>query len=310
MAVVWRVILARWVLYVAAMLPGLLAMSAQLEDSVGTRPWFQGATLPLDMLNVRLLMSELSGTGTVLLIFGALLIWIMQLSWQAGAMTLLNPSANTESRKVFAIGRPFVGRFIRIAIFALIGLVAVHLVVKHFHNTLSVRAELEGWSVRQSYVSLQLWRLGALFVGLNIVGTFAFWARVITVADGRRYLRRVPRMVLRLFWRRPLAALLLQVAAISGVLFVQAVALWVWRQSSGSAWYLLLWAALLLLAAYVWQLRIQSALAIWNGDLVRDLRLAEDKSWRWRLPRYRARRAQATASAQPGGRDNSSIVEE
>jgi hypothetical protein len=291
------------------MLPGLLAMSAQLEDSVGTRPWFQGATLPLDVLNLRLLLSELSGTGTTLLIVGVLFIWIMQLSWQAGAMTLLNPSADTESRKVFANGRPFVGRFIRIAIFALIGLVAVHLVIKYFHNILSVRAELEGWSVRQSYVSLQLWRLGALFIGLNIVGTFAFWARVITVADGRRYLRRVPRMVLRLFWRRPLAALLLQVVAIAIVLIVQAVALWFWRQSSGSAWYLLPWAALLLLAAYVWQLRIQSALAIWNGDRVRDLRLAQDKPWHWRLPRSRARRAQATAVPQSDSQDTTSTVE-
>lgn len=310
MAVMWRVVLARWVLYVAAMLPGLLAMSAQLEESVGTRPWFQGATLPLDVLNFRLLMSELSGTGTTLLIAGVLFIWVMQLSWQAGAMTLLNPSAITESRKVFANGRPFVGRFIRIAIFALVGLVVVHLVIKHFHNTLSVRAELEGWSVRQSYVSLQLWRLGALFIGLNIVGTFAFWVRVITVADGRRYLRRVPRMVLRLFWRRPLAALLLQIVAISVVLVLQATALWFWRQSSGSAWYLLLWAALLLLAAYVWQLRIQSALAVWNGDRVSDLRRTEDRSWRWRLPRYRVRRAQATASVQPVSREVSATVAE
>jgi hypothetical protein len=262
------------------------------------------------MLNFRLLTSDLSGTGTTLLIAGVLFIWIMQLSWQAGAMTLLDPSANTESKKVFANGRPFVGRFVRIAVFALIGLVAVHLVIKYFHNILSVRAELEGWSVRQSYLSLQLWRLGALFVGLNIVGTFAFWARVITVADGRRYLRRVPRMVVRLFWRRPLAALLLQIVAISIVLVVQAVALVVWRQSSGSAWYLLLWAALLLVASYVWQLRIQSALAVWNGDRVRDLRLAEDRPWRWRLPRSRARRAQATAVPQSDSRDTSSTVEE
>lgn len=310
MAVVWRVVLARWVLYVAAMLPGMLAMSAQLEDSIGTRPWFDGVTLPLDMLNLRLVMGELSGTGTMLLVAGVLFIWIMQLSWQAGAMTLLDPSAKTESRKVFANGRPFIGRFIRIAIFALVGLVVVHLVVKHFHNTLSVRAELEGWSVRQSYVSLQLWRVGALFIGLNIVGTFAFWARVITVADGRRYLRRVPRMLFRLFWRRPLAALLLQVVAISVVLIVQAAALWFWRQSSGSAWYLLLWAALLLLASYVWQIRIQSALSVWNSDRARDLRLVEDSSGRWRLPRLRVRTAQATPTAQPASRDASALAEE
>ena len=160
------------------------------------------------------------------------------------------------------------------------------MVIKNIYSSYSVRAELEGWTVRQSYVNLQLWRAAALFVGLNVVGTFAFWARVVTVSGNRRYLRRVPRIVLRLFWRCPLRAFLLQLIAVAAVLLVQAAALWSWRQSSGSGWYLLLWAALLLLASFVWQLRIRSALGVWNGDRIRDLRLIEDRSWRWGFPRY------------------------
>ncbi|MDJ0698624.1 MAG: hypothetical protein QNJ07_02105 [Woeseiaceae bacterium] len=285
MAVKWRVVLSRWMLYVLAVLPGMLAMSAQLDDAIGKRPWFHDATLPLNLLDFRLLLSELSGSGLSVLMFGAAFIWLMQLAWQAGAMRLLDPAARSESPGVFGNGRPFLGRFVRIAIFALIAAVLVHLAVKNVHESFAVRAELEGWSVRHSYITLQMWRVLALFAGLSIVGVFAFWVRVITVAGDRRYLKRIPRVVLRLFLRRPVRALLLQFVAITAVLALQATALWNWRQSEGSVIYLLLWAVLLLLAAYVWQLRIQSALTVWNDERSRDLRQVEDRPWRFRYLR-------------------------
>ncbi len=286
MAVRWRIVLSRWLLYVLAMLPGWIAVSAQLNDAIGKRPWFQDATLPLNTLDFRLLLSELSDSGLSVLVFGAAFVWLMQLMWQAGAVRLLDPGTQPDSAGVLSNGRPFLGRFVRIAIVALIAAVLVHVIVKNVHEAFSIRAELEGWSVRHSYISLQVWRILALFVALNLVGVFAFWVRVFTVADDRRYLKRIPRIVLRLFLRRPLSAVLLQFFAITAVLVLQAIALWNWRQSDGSALYLLLWAALLLLAAYVWQLRIQAALAILNDERSRDLRQVEDRPLRFRYRRY------------------------
>ena len=111
------------------------------------------------------------------------------------------------------------------------------------------------------------------FTALTLIGTFAFWARVITVADSRRKLRRLPLLLLRLFARRPVSALIFQFAAIAVVLFVQAVALWSWRQSGGGLAWLLFWAALLLVASWIWQLRIRAALIVWQRE---DLRVVRD----------------------------------
>jgi len=270
-------------------LPGLLAMSRHLDEAIGKRPYFHDAQLPLDTLSLRLLMSELSGSGMLVLMCGVFFVWLMQLLWLAGSTRILDPALNPAPRKIFAEGRPFFGRFIRIAIFALLGAIVVHLAIRYFHNALSTHAELQGWTVQQSYFSLTLWRAIALLAGLTLVGTFAFWARVIAVADNRRYLRRLPRMVLRLFLQRPVSALLLQFTTISIILLVQGAALWFWRQStSGGAW-LLLWMLLLLLASWIWQLRIRLALAVWRADDMLPLREVDDRPWRywWRREKHR-----------------------
>jgi hypothetical protein len=101
-----------------------------------------------------------------------------------------------------------------------------------------------------------------MFVAMTLIGIFAFWVRVITVVDNRRDLRRLPMAVLRLFLRRPVAALLFQFAAIALVLILQAVALLCWRQSSGGVLWPVLWAAALFFAAWVWQLRIRVAINV------------------------------------------------
>ena len=281
MAVTLRVVMARWGLYMMAMLPGLLAMSGQLDEAVGRRPFFHDVQLPLDTLSLRLLISELSGGGMMVLLCGLIIVWLMQLLWQAGATRVLDPTLSPAPSKVFASGKPFLGRSLRIAVFALLGVIVVHLTIRYFHNAISAHAELQGWTVQQSFFGLTKWRAIALFAGLTLVGTFAFWARLIFVADDRRYLRRLPRMVLRLFVRRPVSALLLQFAAISIILIVQGAALVFWRQSSSDVAWLLLWMVLLLLASWIWQLRIRLALAVWRDDDMRSLRQVEDRPWRY-----------------------------
>ncbi len=267
-----RVILSRWVLYVVAMLPGLAAMSRHLEQTVGLRPWFEDVEMPLGMLGFRFVAAELSG-GMPLLILGAFAVWILQLVWLAGAVQIFNASRFDVPRKVFANGWVYLGRYVRIAVFSIIVIVAFHLALKSLFDSLATRAELEDWSVQRSLFDLNLWRAALTFTALTLVGTCAFWARVITVADSRRKLRRLPFLVLRLFVRRPASALIFQFVAIATVLFVQAVALWSWRQSGGGLAWLVLWAVLLLAASWIWQLRIRAALAIWQQE---DLRETKD----------------------------------
>ena len=56
-----RVVLTRWLIYIFAALPGFMMLRSHLNDTIGRRPWFQDAELPLDYLSVKLLMAELSG---------------------------------------------------------------------------------------------------------------------------------------------------------------------------------------------------------------------------------------------------------
>ena len=268
----WRVILSRWALYVVAMLPGLLAMKRHLEQTVGLRPWFQDVEMPLDMLSLKFVAAELSG-GMSLLMLGAFIVWVLQLVWLAGAAQILDTSKNYLPRKIFGNGWSYLGRFVRIAVFSILAIIAFHLALKFLFGSLATRAELEDWSVEKSFFDLNLWRAVITFTALTLVGTFAFWARVITVADSRRKLRRLPLLLLRLFARRPVSALIFQFAAITVVLFVQAVALWSWRQSGGGLAWLVLWAMLLLVASWIWQLRIRAALIIWQRE---DLRVVRD----------------------------------
>jgi hypothetical protein len=264
-----RIVLSRWALYVVAMLPGLLAMKRHLEQTIGIRPWFQDIEMPLDMLGFKFVAAELSG-GISLLMLGAFVVWALQLVWLAGAAQILNASRFDVPRKIFANGWPYLGRFVRIAVFSIVAIIAFHLALKFLFGSLATRAELEDWTVQRSLFDLNIWRAVMTFTALTLVGTFAFWARVITVADGRRRLRRLPVLLLRLFVRRPVSALIFQFATIAVVLFVQAVALWSWRQSAGGLAWLVLWAILLLAASWIWQIRIRAALATWQHENLRE----------------------------------------
>mgnify|MGYP001813952850 CR=1 FL=1 len=258
----WRVVFARWALYVAAILPGLLALTGELTVSVGRRPYFQELQLPLGVLDLRLLAAELPGSGVAIMMLGVLVIWVLQLVWLGGAAHLFGSPRPQASRKVFRPGWQYLGRFVRIAVFALIAAAAVYMALKFLFSALSARSEIEDWSVQASLIDLQVWRAIIMFVAMTLIGIFAFWVRVITVVEDRRDLRRLPMAVFRLFRRRPVSALLFQFAAVVLVLSLQAVALVFWRQSPGGLHWAALWAGALFFAAWVWQLRIRVAIRV------------------------------------------------
>jgi hypothetical protein len=258
----WRVVLSRWGLYIFAMVPGLFVLTGELNESVGLRPHFQDLQLPLDVADVSLLTAELFGGGAALLIFGVIVIWVLQLVWLGGATLLFNSAESQAKQKLFRPGWQFLGRFVRIAIFALIVIAAAHMGIKSLFAMLSARSEIEDWAFQTSMIDLNVWRVSLLFVALTLIGTFAFWVRIITVAEGRRDLRRLPMAVIRLFLRRPIAALLFQFAAIALILALQAIALLCWRQSSGGLLWPLLWALTLFFTSWVWQVRIRAALGV------------------------------------------------
>ncbi len=256
-----RVILARWFIYVLAMFPGLQSLQGHLNEAVGKRPWFHDIEMPLTMLDFKMLVAEVYD-GVGMLLFGVLFVWVLQLIWLAGAARVLDPQAEPGTKKVFANGRPFLWRYVRIALFALLLALVVHLGVKAVFESMADNAELQGVPLVKSYIDANLWRGGILFLLLSLVGVFIFWMRVITTVTDERKLRFVPRKVFRVFRRRFVSALLLQFAAVVLVLTVQGFALFAWRQSGGGTLWYLVWLLLLLLAAWVWQWRVAAAVRI------------------------------------------------
>lgn len=260
----WRVVASRWLLYMLAMLPGMLSLTRHLDATVGTRPWFHDLQPPLDILSLKFLVAEL-GDGVGLLLAGVFVIWLLQLVWLGGSIRVLDPHTPDVHKKVFANGWQYLARFLRIAVFAVIATVLVQLVVRKIFGSLSARAETEAWAVYDSYITLNLWKLFVMFVFLTLIGVIAFWTRIIAVTADRKDTRRLPWQALKVMARHPVSGLAAQFAFVCAVLITQAVALWCWRQSPSGGLWLGGWALLQLLTAYIWQLRIRAALNLsWN----------------------------------------------
>jgi hypothetical protein len=257
----WRVVTSRWLLYMLATLPGMMALTSHLDETIGKRPWFQDLQPPLDTLSTKLLVAEI-GDGVALLGAAVVVIWLLQLVWLGGSIQILYPWQADVRKKVFSHGWPFLGRFIRIAVFAAIAVGAMQYSLVKIFGVLRAQSESQGWSVYNALVTLNLWYVTIVFIVMTLIGLIAFWMRIIVVTEDRRDTRRLPWMAVKILVRQPVSAFLWQFLLVCAVLGTQAVALLCWRQSpNGSMWFGV-WAVLQLLSAYVWQLRIRSAFTV------------------------------------------------
>ena len=256
----WRVVATRWLLYMFAVLPGVLSLGRHLDDKIGTRPWFHDLQPPLSVLSTKFVVSEI-GDGIALLGAGVAIIWLLQLVWLGGSIRVLDPRAPGVQTRIFANGWQYLARFVRIALMAVIAIAILQFVIGKFFSGLGARAEVNGWSVYSAYISLNMWKVATVFVALTAIGVIAFWMRIIAVTEERTDTRRLPWQTLKLVASKPLNAFVLQFLLICAVLGIQAMALWCWRQSGSDSLWLGLWALLQLATAYVWQFRIRAALA-------------------------------------------------
>ena len=105
------------------------------------------------------------------------------------------------------------------------------------------------WTLRAK-LFVQAGRGLATVCWLTLVGVFAWWCRVIVVADERHRVRRLLTVVPRLWRRRPMGAVVPHFLLALGGLLVGGAVLFAWRQSSaGFAGWALLWLAVLACAA-------------------------------------------------------------
>lgn len=307
-----RLILLRWLLWIAAALPGVGVAAGSLGDAVANRPEFTRAPDPLPLVGLGRLLAEIPGAAWGVLLAGAIVAWLGNLLLTAGAVEVLGANEGGRPRPVklrvlrtvFEVGTRSLWVYLRIALLALVLILIGGRLLGWVFEKIADHGELAGWTARGRWWNLPLVQGLLLFGWMNLVGLWAWWSRVIAVVDGRRYVRRMPGLVLRVCWRRPVQAVLLHLVIALFSMTVGAAVLFAWRQSAaGPVGWIVLWLAVPLMHAYVWHWRIRACRLIWTTPDHSDLRDVPDRPWhvfrRLRERLFRRRRAAAVTEAAP-----------
>lgn len=278
-----RLILLRLVLALLAGALGVAAGAARLGDTVSRRPVFVEASDPLPVAELSAFLGRFPAEIWAALAGGVLLGFGAHLLLTAGALDLLARRPDGRARvlrTVVGAGAAHLWAFLRLA---LLGLVLLALGAKglaELFEKLGEVGERAGWTAETLIVRLGLARAGLTVAWATLVGLFVLWGRVIVVAESRRLVRRLPAVVLRLWWRRPVRAVGVHGVLAVTLLLVQGAILAAWRQSPAPPWgWIALWLLGLLVAAFVWHWRLRASLLIWASPDLDDLRAVPDAPW-------------------------------
>ncbi len=303
-----RLVTLRWLLFVVAALPGLAAGIGAIGESVANRPYFAAAADPLPLVPLARLMARLPGPVWATLALAAAVAWLGNLLLTAGAVAIFGAGRSGPPRvwrTVFGAGTHALWAYLRIALVALLLAIVGARILGAIGDRLIEHAVRDLWTLR-AQLFIQLGRGVAILCWLTLVGVFAWWCRVIVVADRRRRVRRLWTVVPRLWWRHPVGALLIHfVLALAGLLAGAAVIV-AWRQSpAGTPGWTLLWLAVLAGLSLLWHWRLRAGRLLWSDPGLIDLRAVPDRPWglsgRLAARLRRRPRAEPPARAAPAG---------
>ena len=279
-----RLIVLRWLLWIFAALPGIAVARGALGESIANRPHFTEAPDPLPFLEFARLITEIPGSVWGALAIGVVIGWVGNLFLTAGAVDIVGRRGTggvRVLRTVFDTGARHLWVYVRVALLAVLFIGLGSRLLALVFERLGEHGQVAGWTAKALAFNLGITRGLLLLLWLTIVGVFALWSRVIVVADGRRYVRRLPSLVLRLWWRHPVRSLVVHVVLALATLFVSSAVLAGWRQSSASpAGWIVLWLGVLMAQALVWHWRIRASCLIWSLSDLDDLRARPDAPWR------------------------------
>lgn len=278
-----RLMSLRLLLFVLAALPGLARGIAGLTESLANRPYFADAPDPLPLLPLMRMLGRFPESLWGLLALTAVVAWLGNLLLTAGAVALFGTARDGRTqvwRTVFHTGTRSLWAYLRIALMALALAALGAALIGVIAGRLLEHGRVAMWTLHTQFV-VQAARGLATLCWLTLVGVFAWWCRVIVVADERRRVRRLWGVVPRLWRRRPVAALLLHFLLALGGLSAGAAVLFAWRQSSaGALGWALLWLAVLAGSSFLWHWRLRAGRLLWsNPDLI-DLRAVPDVPWK------------------------------
>jgi len=306
-----RLILLRWALVLLAALPAALAALAAVAAGPARTPYITEVQGPLPVFHLLRLARELPLSVAALALLGAGVALLGQQILGAGALSWLAPgrerltSIPSVAGAVLREGTPWLWTMLRVVLLAAVLAAAGLAGLGWIHERLALCGEPAGWSGRTIFLLLPAARGATSLLWLSLVGAWAFWCRVLLIADSRRTVRSVGVLVLRVWWRHPLRAPLFYVGVVLAMLLASALTLLWWRQAPpvdlGGALLLgLSWLLLLLLKAVAWHWLLRAGRLLYAGPSLDDLRRRPDGplglgrllagAWR-RVRRRRARAA-------------------
>jgi hypothetical protein len=227
---------------------------------------------------------------------GVVAAWVGNLFLTAGAVELLGGISETKVRvwrTVIETGTRSLWVFLRLAVLGAMLIFGGAKLLGVFFDRLIDHGAAAGWTGHLLVRDLALAHGMLLLTWATLVGVMIWWCKVIAVADDRRLIRRLPPMVLRLWWRRPLQGLVFHVVLSVVTVFTSAAVLFTWRQSAaGVGGWIVLWLVVLGFLAFVWHWRLRACRLVWAAADLQDLREQPDEPWH--LPRRLWRRLRAS----------------
>jgi hypothetical protein len=266
-----RLILLRWLLWIAAALPGVALGTGGLAEGPAAASSLAGAPQPFPLVDLVRFVTRVPSFVWAVSFGGMALAWLGHQLLTAGALAVLSPgTADRPSvrRAVVDEGMRFLLRFLRVAILGFACMVVAATLSGFGFDWIGAHAERNAWSVRTILLTLPTVQAITLLLLAWAIGACGTWGRVVIVADDRRYVRRLLTIVPRICARRPLQGFVLQIALMVVPAVAGATVLFAWRQSgagSTGTW-VAVWLLVLLAQSFVWHWRLRICCELWAID--------------------------------------------
>jgi hypothetical protein len=259
----------RLLLLLLASLPAVVMLLAGLAGGPARQPYFTEVSGRLPLFHLLRLGSDLSGVLVGGLVLAVVLALLGEQVLVAGALSWLGRgpgegAAKSPWRAVPARGIGLLWLMLKVVLLAVVCFGVGTALINRLFDALDHHGELAGWTGYTMMIFLPALRVICVVVWLAIVGAWAFWCRVLLVADGRRTVRSTWLLVLRVWRRHPLRAPLFYVVVTLASQLGAGVVLATWRQgppgsASGVAPWLVSWLLVLALQGYLWYWLLHAA---------------------------------------------------
>jgi hypothetical protein len=276
----------RWVFALVTSLPGVIMAVSGVAREAARRPYYTEVNGRLPLYHFQRLIEELTGVLGPAVLVSVLLAVLADQFLTAGAIALADPARPEEDRRgalstMAREGLVYLYPFLRTVLLGglLIALGAGVLVrIAERLGTASMRA---GNTLLTTAFRLPLATALLTILWFATVGAWVLWCRLVTVADGRRKVRRTGLVVLGVWRRRPVRALVLPVLlTLLGALLPGVIPI-AWRMAAPATGGAVLgwavaWLVTLFAQAFVWAWVIRAARLVYASPEFDALRSSPD----------------------------------